>query len=433
VKLLAGWWQYLSYVGRDPLLSTRLLMPVLEPQVVVAALGAVLERLDADGEVAHEEDIGEWAVLRNLARKPRPADVREPLYDYKMVDDDFILAPVLAAYALDSEGGRGRAAAFFARRTRSGRTYAEAAKKNLARVLTQAAPFAAHPSAQTLIHIGEGLLVGNWRDSEEGLGHGRVPYDVNAALVPAALRAAQRLYGAEAFGNDPTAAARAGELARAWTKAEALFHVDLDAEEAKRRVHAFASEVSVDDREALASITGPVSFPAISLDARGTPLPIMHSDDGFVMLFTEPSAEWLVSASSRIVRPFPAGLRTPVGVVVASPAYAREPALRALFTRDHYHGTVVWSWQQAMLLTGLRRQLARTDLPAIARQPLVDAEQALSRVVEATRPMRTSELWSFSVDASGYHVVPFGQGKGHHSEANAAQLWSTVYLALDGR
>jgi hypothetical protein len=431
-KLLAGSWQYLSYFGRDTLLSTRLLMPVLDPQVIEAGLGSVLERLDADGEVAQEEDIGEWAALRNLERKPPPADLREPRYDRKMVDDDFILAPVLAAYVLDSKAGPSRAGAFFARRTRTGATFAEAAKKNLARVLAQAAPFAARPSTQTLVHIGDGLRVGNWRDSQEGLGNGRIPYDVNAALVPAALRAAERLYVTEAFGADRTAATRAGEFARAWTKAEALFHVDIDAEEARARVRAYAAEVGVDGSEALASITGPVSFPAVSLDAGGMPVPIMHSDDAFVMLFTEPSAEWLASAASRVVRPFPAGLRTPVGIVVANPAYARDASLRGLFTRSHYHGTVVWSWQQAMLLSGLRRQLTRTELPAAARQPLIDAEQALSRVVDATRATRTSELWSFGVDANGYHVVPYGQGKEHHTEANAAQLWSTGYLALDG-
>jgi hypothetical protein len=31
------------------------------------------------------------------------------------------------------------------------------------------------------------------------------------------------------------------------------------------------------------------------------------------------------------------------------------------------------------------------------------------------------------------HVVPFGRGEGHHTEANALQLWSTVYLALGKR
>src|SRR5262249_38616132 len=159
--------------------------------------------------------------------------------------------------------------------------------------------------------------------------------------------------------------------------------------------------------------------------------PIEHSDESFVMMFGDPGSEWLISAASRITQPFPAGLRTPVGVVVANPAYATDASLRAIFTRDHYHGTVVWSWQQAMLLAGLRRQLARSALTPDARRALEEAEAALVRVVDATRASRTSELWSFSVDSGGYHVVPFGQGKGHHTEANAVQLWSTVYLALD--
>jgi len=35
--------------------------------------------------------------------------------------------------------------------------------------------------------------VGEWRDSEDGIGRGRYPYDVDAVLVPAALEAAVQL------------------------------------------------------------------------------------------------------------------------------------------------------------------------------------------------------------------------------------------------
>src|SRR5207253_9224700 len=125
----------------------------------------------------------------------------------------------------------------------------------------------------------------------------------------------------------------------------------------------------------------------------------------------------------------PAGLRTPIGVVVANPAFATDAALRGIFTRDHYHGTVVWSWQQALLLAGMRRQRARTDLDDAAKRALASAEDALVKVIDATRANRTSELWSFAVDDGKWRVVPFGQGEGHHTEANAVQLWSTVYLA----
>ncbi|MGH8300980.1 MAG: hypothetical protein ACRET5_05860, partial [Steroidobacteraceae bacterium] len=65
-KLLAGSWRFDTYFGRDTLMSVRLLMPVLSPTAVEAGLDSVLARLSPRGEVAHEEDIGEQAVLDHL-------------------------------------------------------------------------------------------------------------------------------------------------------------------------------------------------------------------------------------------------------------------------------------------------------------------------------------------------------------------------------
>ena len=62
-KFLAGSWRFNTYFGRDTLLSVRLLMPALAPDAIEAGLRAVLARLSSDGEVAHEEAIGEFAVL----------------------------------------------------------------------------------------------------------------------------------------------------------------------------------------------------------------------------------------------------------------------------------------------------------------------------------------------------------------------------------
>ncbi len=78
----------------------------------------------------------------------------------------------------------------------------------------------------------------------------------------------------------------------------------------------------------------------------------------------------LEEAAARVVRPFPAGLRTPAGLVVANPAFCADRALRERFTPAHYHGTVVWSWQHApRFAAGLRRQLGRADLPPRTRAP----------------------------------------------------------------
>jgi hypothetical protein len=65
-----------------------------------------------------------------------------------------------------------------------------------------AAPFARKQTKENLIRLKEGQIVGQWRDSTYGscvhsdhqcktltcIGGGQIAYDVNTALVPAALR-----------------------------------------------------------------------------------------------------------------------------------------------------------------------------------------------------------------------------------------------------
>ena len=81
--------------------------------------GAVLTRLNAAGEVAHEESIGEYAILQRLQQGGAPTDM--PLNDYRMIDDDFMLPVVAAHYLLDTPTGRARAAAFLGRPPGRGR------------------------------------------------------------------------------------------------------------------------------------------------------------------------------------------------------------------------------------------------------------------------------------------------------------------------
>jgi hypothetical protein len=429
-KLLAGSWRFLTYFGRDTLLSTRLLMPALKPDVIEAALGAVIDRLAPDGDVAHEEDIGDYATLRHLKEAQRPADLRQPIHDYKMVDDDFLLAPVLATYVLDTDEGRARAAAFFARRTPSGESFTKALEHNLELVIQRATPFADKQSPDRLVAIKPGLPVGQWRDSEQGLGTGRIAFDVNVALVPAALEAAARLYESPLLGANTEKAKAVRGIAKAWQAAEAMFLVELPRETAVARVTEYAAAQGIDGSAAAASITGPIAFHALSLDAAGTPIPVMHTDDGFVLMFGTPSPAYLAQVAGRLTRPFPAGLLTPVGIVVANAAFVTDPKIRDLFTRDAYHGAVVWSWQQALLAAGLERQLARTDLPASTRTALETAQTTLWNVIEANAAQRTGELWTWTPKDKKIVFAPFGQDASHADESNAAQLWSTVYLGV---
>lgn len=61
-KLLAGAWRFLTYFGRDSMISALLLEPVLSNgngTAMEAVIGAVLERINrTDGNVCHEETIG---------------------------------------------------------------------------------------------------------------------------------------------------------------------------------------------------------------------------------------------------------------------------------------------------------------------------------------------------------------------------------------
>ena len=436
-KLLAGSWRFDTYFGRDTLISLRLLMPVLSPTAVEDGLDSVLARLSPRGEVAHEEDIGEQAVLDHLAANGSHSAT--PVYDYKMIDEDYLLAPVAAAWLLRS-GGQARAAAFLSAPVggpleRRG-TRGAALVKNLRYVVRGAVAFAQAPGVAHLIGLKPGQTVGDWRDSGTGLGGGKYPYDVNAVLVPAALDAAARLaqsglISAYMSASDRALLSGAARMAKVWREhAPPLFAVTLSHPVAANAIEIYADSQGVLSQPALHALApGPLRFHALSLSASGEPIPVMHSDEGFLLLFADPRPEALDRIVSVLMRPFPAGLMTGVGMVVANPVFC-TPALQKQFSRNAYHGTVVWSWQQALFAAGLARQLERHDLPAAVRADLVKAQRTLWSAIDATRSMQNAELWTWSYGAGRYQLRPFGSSAADVDESNAAQLWSTVYLAV---
>lgn len=429
-KLLAGSWRFLTYFGRDTLMSVRLLMPVLRPAAIEAGLGSVLARLNEAGEVAHEEDIGEYALIR------RDGESDRPLYDYMMRDDDFMLAPIAARYLVDHVEGRRRAAAFLAADTPGGRPNGEALVANLRFVMDRARPFASDPRLENLVWLKEDAHAAQWRDSREGLGYGRIPWDVNAVFVPAALRGIARLADSGLLDRYAAAGslADAGAFAEAWEReAAAFFEVRLPAAAAREAVADYARGLAVPDGPGLTALArgnGGVAFNAVALRADGSPVAVLHSDEGFALLFGELSARDVQDRVQAMLRPFPAGLLTPVGLVTANPAYAPAEVER-VFTRGHYHGTTIWSWQQALLAAGLERQLARDDLPADVRIDLETARERLWQAIGRGRELQNSELWSWAYGDGAWQAVPFGQRSGDETESNAAQLWSTVYLAIE--
>ena len=438
-KFLAGSWRFNTYFGRDTLMSLHLLMPALQPRAIEAGLDSILARLNNDGEVAHEEGISEFALVERRDRR-EPSDDRAIL-DYAMIDDDFMLAPVAGAYLLEN-AQRDAARAYLARDLQSEagsdrrETVGQSLVRNLRFVVAQARPFAEAPDYRQLIALKDGRMAGQWRDSNEGIGRGRYAYDVNAVFVPAALKAAADLVASGLLdpyltADDRKVLAQADGFAGVWTRtAPGLFRVSTPAATARSEITAYGASLGVPVDAALASLGGgALDFNAISLDADGRPVPIVHSDEGFALMFSEPAPADLDLMVASIMRPFPAGLMTEAGLLVANPAQAAGE-VEARFSPREYHGVVVWSWQQALAAAGLKRQLARTDLPEPTLARLLRAQSELWTVITTGNAVRNSELWSWTYADGRYQVAPFGAEAGDVDESNAAQLWSTVYLAV---
>ena len=89
------------------------------------------------------------------------------------------------------------------------------------KIVRLAKPFACKDSSlsfRDLIALKEKVPVGQWRDSNDGLGGGRYPYDVNTALMPAALRAIGELARAHTFTGEANLDVDADQYAVAWEK-----------------------------------------------------------------------------------------------------------------------------------------------------------------------------------------------------------------------
>jgi hypothetical protein len=432
-KFMAGSWRFNTYFGRDTLMSVRLLMPALKPDAVETGFRSVLERLSHDGNVAHEEDIGEFAVLDHMRAGEGRSDA--PTFNYNMIDSPFLLAPVARAWLIDDKRGRARAVAFLGQ-SNGDRRMGDALITNLRFVIKHAQAFADAPRWDNLVSLKPGMDAGEWRDSNDGLGGGRYPYDVNAILVPAALDAIEALNHAGLLDpflvpNDRALLADLPRIAQVWRdRAPPLFLQTVAPATARPAIDRYARAQGVPAAPALAATDHrPIRYNAIALDKAGKPVPILNSDEGFALLFGHPAPDALEIAADTIDRPFPAGLMTGAGLLVANPVFA-PPALQKTFSPNAYHGTVIWSWHQALAAAGLRRQLERTDLPVATCRRLRAAENSLWRAIDATRSVQSSELWSWAYDKAGYRIVPFGANGADVDESNAAQLWSTVYLAL---
>jgi hypothetical protein len=455
------------------MLSALMAEKLLSPEALEAALGSVIDRLSPSGQVAHEEDIGSFAERRHLLELPEgtpgrseKARTQEPIFDYKMMDGEFMLPVLLARYAAQVPDQRVQA--LLSRRTPTGESRGRALERNLQFVLDRAKEYDGKPTS--LLRIRKGEFVGDWRDSNAGLGGGVYPGSVNIDLVTNALKAIETLRSKGVAGAG-VERPELEPLVSKWTQVEEHFQEHLSADVVRQRLREFMELPSNQGQAArlLAQDLGPSAdgtatsvtlseflagqtpaslkegfgFQALALDEQGRRIPVPNSDSSLRLFLGDPSPEALAHLLPALELPYPVGLMTPAGALTANPAYANKiiftaptkdqtkktAPLTEWLDRSGYHGTVIWMWQQNMLQLGLMRQIERLA-PEPGNEELVSRmRRVLSNLREANGrlgDLSNSEL--LTIDDLG-RATSFGQTQGD-TESNAVQLWSTTAPAV---
>ncbi|KAF4442447.1 hypothetical protein F53441_11733 [Fusarium austroafricanum] len=464
-KLLAGGWRFLTYFGRDTMISALLLEPVLSAgnsSALEAVIGAVLERINrTDGSVCHEETIGDYATLLNLQNG---VNSTAPGFTYPMIDTDYFL-PVLMDRYFTAEPKRVEPLLS----TKAGEvdvenrnlTWGNLTYINAQKIMNITAAFEKDQSVKNLIQLRKDEMVGQWRDSGYGLANGRIPFDVNCALVPAALYAISNLAKTEGVypNNSVTKdwSSVAAKRAKIWEDHTLpLFQYNVSIDTATSRLEDYVKQNTFykgpthADSVSNYSSAGKVVDYALAINTAKDEetIRVTHTDTAFRLFMLnstndEQLTTFLNATANAILRPFPAGLSTPVGMIVANPALADNKEITSGFTNGAYHGTVVWSWQLALMAKGLERQLARCsskDSPSFCANKWVHtaakhAYNHLWDIIEDNSERLQAEVWSWSYSKSGYKFAPLGTlppppGTGSGTESNVRQLWSLTFLAV---
>ena len=471
-KLLAGGWRFLTYFGRDTLISALLLQPVLSTgagSAMEAVIGAALERINrTDGSVCHEETIGDYATFINLQNNITSTAGG---FTYPMIDTDYYLPIAMSTYF---QAQPGRVKPLLATKagaddaTNKNLTWGQLAYIGAQKIMNLTAAFEKEQSVANLLHLKPDQPVGQWRDSNYGIANGRIPFDVNCALAPAALYAIAQLANITGvFPNNSVTknwTAEAQARAQVWeSKTLSFFQHNTTVSQAQTNLKTYVSKNTFykgpTQAQSLSnySSNGTIIDYGISINSTATPdvIPISHTDTGFRHFLLnatddEQLTTFINASANAILRPFPAGLTTPLGVVVANPALANDNVLTANFTNSAYHGTVVWSWQLSLMAKGFERQLERcnaSSAPAFCADDgvhgaLKAAYNRLWDVIDDNQSLLQSEVWSWTyknssgnATAGAFEYAPLGvlpppPGVPGGTESDIRQLWSLTFLAV---
>lgn len=380
-KLMAGSPRYQTKFGRDTLISLRVFMKHMKPEGLETLIIASLSSLNAKtGQTSHEQHEGEITSWERIKKKTKMVGVTDPIEDYAMIDDDFMLANLTANYMKLYPK---RAGEFLAKKDARGFVVRDLVRKNFEYIMTNTAAFAKNPVYKNLIRLKQGHTTGQWRDSEIGLGGGVYPFDVNAAIVPGTLRLLADVYGMRENGFYNIETARGLEAAtEVWsTKVLPMFMVKVPASELHASAQRYMQVLGFDLSKMPQAPAEDIVFPAISLREDGSPVKIMHTDDSMMGTYGHPPLEYLENMTKLLSTPFPYGLHTDAGLVVANAVF-ESTELQKRFTPKNYHGLVSWGREENLLIFGITRQMSRPDVTPDLRAKLTAVRQEIGRLVQ---------------------------------------------------
>lgn len=313
-------------------------------------------------------------------------------------------------------------------------------------------------------------------------------------MIPAALRALDSLQSLIPQSEGDAGASAAADV---WEeKGCALFNIPISSADANARLDAYipAANLSAEllygagslnntqtvstntsagwnDPSQIVGGANESTLIALSLQADFTPVDIQHSDLGFALLYSPTVPTAIIEAAIEALQPYPRGLLTNAGMVVANPAYSANESAPVVFSNTAYHGAVSWSWQQAYMAAGVERQLALCD--AAPARPTPDASsnstlsvrwggdsnstgsnnstdssipawcatrasalrQAQTRLwdsISGSASVLWTEVWTpvFDTTNGTFSIGDLGALSSDGSEGDAIQLWSYGFLAL---
>ena len=489
-KLMAGLPTYATYFGRDMLMTALMMRPIWQHETIEAVIASALRKLGPQGDVSHEEALGDQAVRESAGeyaalmaqyterttRGDRAAaaalltradlvlrDLRRVRENYHMIDDEYQFAIVVARWITDPSVPDAAKRAFLRSAADGGGTRADRLLRELALVARLTAPYATSPQPANLISFAPrepfGWGSASWRDSGAGYAGGRYAMDINTIWVPHALESVGQILATMRQLGISTSRATTGDtpLARyardpgalhqaiiTWRGASKHFIVTLAPEQVRAMTLARLAEMPEDERawwqsreSTAAALNDSLTFLAVALDADAAPIGVANTDPATLLFLGDnegsasaPTAEENANAMRTVrlfARAYPAGLFVDrIGPVVSNDAYA-TPAVWQMFVKDPYHGPrVVWGREANLFLLGVANRIARVQANVAAP----DAAY-LTELRAAMTKVRTA------VEQSGFHTElwSYGFDRGQlramrYGSGADIQLWSTTDLAV---